>query len=151
MSSVYPRDVTQVSKTKGDIDAGQDMLTLRHSPDGKVYRLVRAGETIPDGYAVQQSDLAGYSAIGDVKKAILPNTPVLGVNNTGKSINAGEYFWALCKGPGYAYVTGTAGAGGGLEVDSGTPGEFKAVGTGFTAAMMSEPSSAAGKYNVVLP
>lgn len=89
---------------------GEYLSGRERTVDGKLYVLCLAEEDIEDGCLVKQG--AVVTGVVSVIKTEGSNQSAIGVNNTGAQVDAGNYFWALKRGRGYALSGGTmAGAG----------------------------------------
>lgn len=115
---VFRQGVTATSTTLSDVgEVGDERFT-----GGKKYRLVYTAATqIDDGFvawATADSAWASYQVVAAVN-----TLPIAGVNDTGASIAASTYFWAMVEGPllvaAYESAVETGQCGGSLTANTG--------------------------------
>jgi hypothetical protein len=90
--------ITQIGSTASDF---QQPGAFRRETDGKSYRLCKAGVSLgTDGAScmLQLDSVSGTDGY-TVESMVASTTPLFGINATGATVAAGEYFWAQVGGP----------------------------------------------------
>lgn len=96
---------------------------------GKLYVLLKASGTILDGALVKKDSTSSTEIT--VTNTAAAGDSAIGVNNTGSTVNIGDYFWALCQGRGYVAASATSFADGDRIVPAAS-GEGNVASTGGT-------------------
>lgn len=90
------RPVTVMSTTLADLGSTSAVGDIRIEPNGKIYKLVKAGEIIGDGRMCVAD--AGTAAGEITVKVAGANALGIGMNSTGASTANGTYFWMQVAG-----------------------------------------------------
>ncbi len=120
----YKTPVTSTSATLADLGAGLTTGHLRTEPDGRVYMLLYSGESTADGLAVALDETETTATVIHSELGAA-TTEIIGFNNTGATVAADVYWWAIVHGLGYV-VCDAAGDGARSLMIGAASGEVQA-------------------------